>query len=1072
MGPLLLDVRQVFNKAQDGIVVSKLCDSMYSYEENNTEEEFWESFLDHLRKAMIYYKAEPAVEKVMEFCAVYATFHKRSKTQNKSFDENSGDTSVSEPTDPFLVKIFEFLLQNHNSRDKAVRYRCCQLINKILGHLGDEDTIDEDISDAIYECMMIRLKDKFPLIRIQAVLALVRLQDPEDDDCPVINAFLHSLETDTNSDVRKAVLSSVALSRKTLPYILGRIRDVKDVNRKTTFLTLSEKVSIRALTIAQRINVLTNGLKDRSESVKHACGQMLAAWLRFYEHNAIKLLEALDIEGSLDCSKLVLETLFKDAPIEKMESHVKALVDIAETSNEEGPIKMVSHQLLTPENVYYWHMVCKHLKELGEEGELLLQKVLPELTNFCEYVQSYAEKYFIDSAILTAFEGKEGQPEFILEQLLNIAGLLDFSDEVGRKNLKNLVHDLLVCETVPLSLVNILVSRYSEVEKAEDKFVQDLVETIADIRQPLVAVMTTAAKENNRRHELQIARLTMSLNECKEDLDEAIKQQNYQQAAILKDEIAELQSQREALSLEVGADKEDAHQRVEKDDPETVLKCLLIASSMLSRLKKKGLTPTIMALKEQLMFEGVKNEDPFIRNEAVLCLGHLSLMSKDFATQHLILFLQVAQVDQELLQITAVKIIFDLFMMFGLQAFDVEPDKTVSEQVDETKEDEEEGEKTVIEETPPEEQTVNNDETTTNTAVNNAAESVLGILILFLESESPDLRTTVVEGLAKLLVSGRVLSAKILSRLIILWYNPITEDDIKLRHCLGVFLPVFSFENRSNLELVEECFLPVVKKIVNAPTTSPLSQVNVANVIHLLIQLTDVRRLAHYQNISNPQSAAPLDTHVHDSLAIKICNEILSDPDDLDIAKIYCKALTQLHVCANNIIAIQDLQELSSQLMEQLKSSRMVKKMIEKFIQQLENLTNSRVTSLTSSQTESDQGLNSTTVTADKDTTLTKDTTLKNESNVVEEQVKAADDVEDDADADDTLTDIGAKALQMQVNDSLSRDVKHKLSLSSENIRSSSKKPRLSLSRQSVDIDFAIQQQEEEDNEIEDSDEE
>jgi len=45
------------------------------------------------------------------------------------------------------------------------------------------------------------------------------------------------------------------------------------------------------------------------------------------------------------------------------------------------------------------------------------------------------------------------------------------------------------------------------------------------------------------------------------------------------------------------------------------------------------------------IFEGVKNEDPFIRNEAVKCLGHLSLLSKSFAAQHLVLFLQVKSFD-------------------------------------------------------------------------------------------------------------------------------------------------------------------------------------------------------------------------------------------------------------------------------------------------------------------------------------------------------------------------------------------------------------------------------------------
>ena len=45
--------------------------------------------------------------------------------------------------------------------------------------------------------------------------------------------------------------------------------------------------------------------------------------------------------------------------------------------------------------------------------------------------------------------------------------------------------------------------------------------------------------------------------------------------------------------------------------------------------------------KDDVFFEGVKNEDPHIRNEAVKGLGLLSMMKKEFAAQHLVFFLQV-----------------------------------------------------------------------------------------------------------------------------------------------------------------------------------------------------------------------------------------------------------------------------------------------------------------------------------------------------------------------------------------------------------------------------------------------
>ena len=59
--------------------------------------------------------------------------------------------------------------------------------------------------------------------------------------------------------------------------------------------------------------------------------------------------------------------------------------------------------------------------------------------------------------------------------------------------------------------------------------------------------------------------------------------------------------------------------------------------------------------------------------------------------------------------------------------------------------------------------------------------------------QSSELRGVAAEGLAKLMLCGRVLSARLLSRLVLLWYNPITEDDNRLRHCLGAFFPIFAF---------------------------------------------------------------------------------------------------------------------------------------------------------------------------------------------------------------------------------------------------------------------------------------
>lgn len=69
-------------------------------------------------------------------------------------------------------------------------------------------------------------------------------------------------------------------------------------------------------------------------------------------------------------------------------------------------------------------------------------------------------------------------------------------------------------------------------------------------------------------------------------------------------------------------------------------------------------------------------------------------------------------------------------------------------------------------------------------------------LIIICFEQSNELRTVSAEGLAKLLLSGRITSPKLLSRLLLLWYNPTSEEDQHLRSCLGAFFPVYSFAGR------------------------------------------------------------------------------------------------------------------------------------------------------------------------------------------------------------------------------------------------------------------------------------
>jgi condensin complex subunit 3 len=69
---------------------------------------------------------------------------------------------------------------------------------------------------------------------------------------------------DPNPEVRKTIVSHIALCRKTLPAVLERTRDVKDTVRQAAFKVIAEKVPIKALSISQRVQLLQQGLNDRT----------------------------------------------------------------------------------------------------------------------------------------------------------------------------------------------------------------------------------------------------------------------------------------------------------------------------------------------------------------------------------------------------------------------------------------------------------------------------------------------------------------------------------------------------------------------------------------------------------------------------------------------------------------------------------------------------------------------------------------------------------------------------------------------------------------------------------------
>ena len=91
---------------------------------------------------------------------------------------------------------------------------------------------------------------------------------------------------------------------------------MKESVRKTAFKVLAEKVNIKALSIAQRLQLLNDGMYDRSQAVKDECSNNLfKSWLKTVDNKVVKLLECLHVESSPETAEMTLKSLFEGSNI-------------------------------------------------------------------------------------------------------------------------------------------------------------------------------------------------------------------------------------------------------------------------------------------------------------------------------------------------------------------------------------------------------------------------------------------------------------------------------------------------------------------------------------------------------------------------------------------------------------------------------------------------------------------------------------------------------------------------------------------------------------------------------------
>ncbi|XP_045453962.1 condensin complex subunit 3 [Melitaea cinxia] len=829
---------------------------------------FRESFKNALHYLFTFGDTSANVDRVVQFVATFCT----------SLDDE----------EEFLMFIFEIIFDCQCVSGQSVRYRASQLLAAVLSALGDDASLDDDLCDKLLASQMQRLQDTRGAVRCRAALALQRLQNPMEPDDEVTRAYRFHMSCDPSSSVRRAIVMSIAKCSRNVPFVLERLCDVDEAVRRAAFLYISA-INVTQLRVKQRVLTLKVGLTERSPRVRRVVEEILIpGWLSTFQGNIIDLLKAIRLDNAHDAKDSqyvagkLLESLFKRLPIS----------ELLEWLPTDKTLRLIPAEKLNKETVWYWRHLAEHLQKIDDDETL--ETVLPDLIVLTGYIRA-----IVESPCPSEAEDPAGfsTRQYVLRELGAMLRVYDASDPAGRTALQALVTDTLTGDYGPLSpdVVRAFVSALELVLPDAGGRVELVCGLVSSLREPAEpdepAPAPASVPVDSSEVKLQRARLRVSLNVAIEAQEEAVREENYVLAAECKAKVADIQKKLEELNIQPKSPPPQPLATIKEKqcDAATLNKCLTILNCALDTPQLTSITPMLKLMFSELEAEIFQN--PEVLENALETVALFGMLDKEFARDHkAFFFANLIDTTNEPIVTTVLKCIVDLLCVHGARVFEDEASQ------DESKADVQKKRNTTHSIGDGED-----DGTLSESAmsVTPTHSTVIELLLKIMDSACPAYRLIIVEGLCRLIYLGHLESPTILSRLILLWFNPATVDEDNLRQTIGIFFQTFPISVDGAQEQIQKATLPTLRALANAPSSSPLSEIDQEAVVKFIVSLTRV-------NIEGTDSQG--------ALALELCGRLARRPACAEAA-LACRALALLppplhaHVAATLARALPPLIE-------------------------------------------------------------------------------------------------------------------------------------------------------------------
>ncbi len=446
-------------------------------------------FFECISRVLLVGKKEPAVDRLISFIALVAcgccpspVLPKREELEEEVLD--------------VCGCLLEWTANKIDAANKGVRQRGCQLIAAVMDFQGEDATVSDALFQHLEEVLLPRLRDKIPGVRKQAIAAIRRLQTGDGED-RVWGELLRLMRCDQSSDVRVAAITSILVTKDTLPHLVHRCRDTSAAVREAAYMTLADKVDPSFLSPRQRCQTLEWGLRDESTSVSNVVRRMLCGpWVRSVGGSITRVLDLIDPLQDEDVADKAASVLVstgwqatsahmegKPAPFGLSPDESRTLrsgllpgcVTLLTSLSPSVTLLVVSQveTLLDISQSYGGGMstsVCGFMSPA--EREEALEAILPETSDLCCLIES-----------ASCLPGIEDQPEnlYILRLLLRLCQCCDGVDEGGRQRMRLTLCTILRDPNLPNDLIEQSLRCLASINPEKGDFIRLIAEMMSDV---------------------------------------------------------------------------------------------------------------------------------------------------------------------------------------------------------------------------------------------------------------------------------------------------------------------------------------------------------------------------------------------------------------------------------------------------------------------------------------------------------------------------------------------------------------------------------------------------------------